>query len=376
MDIRAMMLEQKIQDNEDVKVSVVPVSAYVLSEDCLKILRDRLDEMRDMEFWDPMYQAWLPFARIYLQSGADPDMALKYLQNLKRWDADFEPHDCSTIKAFNAWQRMQRAHTAVSASIPFEDLRWDDVDLLVKEGMTLNKNRRSIKTLLESDNELIKELNKLDQAEPGWDGLAHLTYAYCHTLYFDTSRWIGYKRRLEQIEEYKRVFVEQFDLIAGLLSGHGTAYDWYSPNVKACIVRNIDMALRLKKPKDVINLGDLFNDSPGTSEYLTAYINGLPTAKDISWDRATTWNALLLGSIESNTASHWDKFLIYTTLWSRVKTVIDSVVDLYWSIRDGSFNRTLISMKEEALKEGIRTEESVQDFIATLRMKGFPIGGI
>lgn len=347
-------------------------SDYMLSEEKHQVFIEHLLHLKDLEFWDPEYQAWKPLLTQYLMSGCDPTLTLQYGSMLseKQDFLEVTPSKFHNIfvEAVGTLNRAQRLY--------FEEYSYKDLEDFANNICTfyLNGYKRIRKQVYNADINIstIKALYNQNT----YKGMMCALYLYRHCQ-IEEMTWPQEVTDIlgKKISEWLDKFFKSFDELIVFTEEQRTAYDWYCPTVKDVLTRVWQTALSVGEGRIYVRPNDVYQVSAELSTRLMSYISKLPAAYDIPIDTTVAFDGM--SNLFFNDASESPDFLntayfalcIPKTYFGRMCDVLS---DFYWIIKDGKLTQALYDIKVAKYKGVDSNEQDPASYLTDLYYRGFP----
>lgn len=370
-DVRKINLRGGSIDN----ISAVSRESYKMSDTNAELFKGVLEKLSRLSFWDPYYQAWIPFVQTYLRSGADPKAASVWLPILGAKDKVMLPKTGAHTRAFRELQRMRRSTNTEA----FADFYWGEIESFYQYSVFVLDSAKQIKKIVQDPQviqDLCQNLLKCSDSVIGVsDFLGDACFLYRHVPE-EIRIELGREKVLieKQVDAYCEQFSKTFDDVCSFCSGKSEIYMWYCAEVKDLIIRAWQDATNPVRNYSRLTPADVLKMPINISEKVTAYIGDLPCVTDLDVNMEFVFDALQSALKENASYDDGTSFYAYTIPVSYYTRLFGILNEFSYSITDGSFFYGLLSYAMAAAwKQGSNTENVRSRYILSLQERGFPV---
>lgn len=368
MDLRRMALI----DTPTANVSSAGMDAYKLGEDKLNMLCSLLPNLCEMEYWDPVFQAWKPFIDRYLSSGANPALTTKYYAVLLQKEDNLVAKPAAYSNIFAEILKMRNT----SGTLIFDGYFYGDIfafcenqcKFFVSTQQTLSKQLYSRELYVQTLDDLLKIGT--------WRALmcALILYRHCQIENFNwpATELLSLQ---DKLGEWLEKFLKAFDDASAFVGAGHRVYTWYQPTVQEVIRRTWSSALLLVNRPLVITRDDVYAVDSEVATQLVKYVNMSPAVYDDPFDEQTVWDSM---SALFNAPNPSDPLLAesaYKALCvprSYFKKMCNILYDFYWIVKDLQLTSQMYARKQVEWSSNPDSDKTPEEYLEDLYNHGFP----
>lgn len=354
------------------RVTAVPLEEFKCGADRIDQLEEIMQELLGMEFWDPVYQAWRPYAETYLSSSVNPPMTARYLaafQNKEDW-LDAKPGYGSDM-----YRQILRLKSSSSSTV-FDNYYYSDIKLFCDETCKfLIGQRKSLSAQLHAPELYNNTLS--DLLERGnWHSVmcAIVLYRHCQIPNYDWPAPVFLSLK-EAIGTWLDKFLTTFDVVYAFVGMNSKAYGWYCPLVRQVLQKTWSTSLLFADRPQLITKENVYSLSSLLATKLVGYVNKVPAVYDDPFAEATVWDSISALFYNSNPTapefceSAYKALCVPKTYFARM---CDNLYDFYWQVKDGLLTERLYTRKEVEYRNGTNTQVTPKEYLDNLYSRGFP----
>lgn len=372
-DVRRLNLEAQTPTS----VSAVPESEYALDDVKLATFTKVLEELDGMDYWSPVFQAWLPLVNYYLRSGVNKTLAGIWLNRINDKIKLMGPKAGQYTDVFLELLRMNRTNEGEA----FADFSWAQIESFFNWVPILLDNEKIIFSTLLGEGFIRNELDELLQYKKV-DGLSprlhEAVYLYRHCQLDCPSDMTGIKQEIDsQCRIYADKFSAAFEAASTVCDGASrNVYSWYRLNIKQLICNAWLTSTDLSGTRNPLTRDDVMGLPIWLSENITDYMNDLPCICDLQVNSVYTFNALQSVLSPMSAIDDGSSLYAYTLPRSTIRNLLTTLNTFHWDIRQGTFFQDLYRRVEVTLDETCpNTKLALEDYVRSLISRGFPVKG-
>lgn len=347
---------------------------YRLPPSVVDELERVLPDLARLPYWDPTYQAWLPFAQTYLRSGTNPSLAQRWLPILGSHGKVMGPQEGPLSATYAELLRMRRT----SSTEVFGEYTWLELEEFRSFIELILNSAQDIRRILSDPRTVQQQLSALLECTDG-DGLsqhfAYAVYLYRHCQFDLQENFLAERVQIEQqATVYCEKFTSAFRRVSQLCSSAQGVYTWYDQSVEQIITRAWLNSTTLDGSSYAIHRDEALAMSVKLSEELTNYLGDLPCVADLDVDNMFVFDAMYAALSPSATPTDHSSLYAYTLPLDRVTKLIKILRDFSDDVMSGEFFHDLLRRAEEhALQQGTNMDGFSSRYIAGMRSRGFPV---
>lgn len=366
-----MELQQMNFENKDIKVSVIPREAYALSPEKREIVKSYLPKLLEMEYWDPVFQAWGMFLKMYLRCGCDFELTEEFAARIFDKSDNLAPPHSQYHWFFASVKKF------------YGSACWDSFGSDVTYKDIVDACAAPVLYYLQYKNNIIKELRKPDLSintmkaflEKGtWSCVARAFYLFRHRQ-MDSVWPEEIIRELNNYqEEWVERYTEAFNFVKDLVSEKAKYYNWYCDVYRDVICRSWITALHIGEGREVVRPKDLEGLTNIVSESLIENVNNSPVTIDIRFTGIRVWDSLCNLYFSDNPRSPLfleNAFQVLCVPYSYIRSMCKTLEDFYEVVRTGDLTNRMYQSKVVQHSENSETEDP-ETYLENLYWRGFP----
>ena len=359
------------------ETSAVPISEFIIPERKQAELRNILEEIIKLDYWDARYQAWEPFLLSYLTSGADPDLASKWIEPVMTKVVEFTPKASRYHDILGEYVKLCRKRCTEA----FHGYQWEQLTNFASRCKVYSDCRKDFKKLMNSMDVYTTIMQNMLAKEDDALYSCNLPYAI---LMFRKSQIIRARVPDEimaeakaQLISYVQVLSDEFDRVTQFLDAKTEIYAWYTPVVKDSILSVWSASFDVQNTSSYINVADAYSMPVWLSEQLSSYVASLPSCCVLPTDEVYVLDALETVIADDVDFSSPNVVYAFTVSEAAFAKFCKRIFDFFCQVK----NQTLAVQVYHIVKFHVESNPEIADelpnpeaFKQDLIRRGFPLG--